>query len=893
MGFFSSVTTVDVSSVLYNLAGGPDARVRYLPTTVTTKIISNSQFSLSDVMREALLKGPGMRMRSFARWARTSGYNQAIGLQPSGLQVGNNIDLTVLANSIPHAVGETVSIQGSDIGSGDFTWWADQWLANNHPDLVFKEYVSDFNSVTNVITITVNTPTPQVFSFQPVGLNLSSRYLYFGYTITSGSVPGPLVPGSTVSVGSPAGYPSTSGWTDGATVTTPISATLVKDTKVVKSYSDGRPNETTNSSSTSTGTFNNTDKLFSKSEFKGRQVDGSLLTENSYMHQIVTGVVVKDTPTVTTTTEVISGVTVTTTTTITPDIYSPRYAYRIDKQNVTSSALSNLKIVIYPYNTGNASYDAMFSPEVNGGNFFPPIPIRVDNNFISASFRPDLYAFNKKAYKKAVNSSYDKIVKTVADNASIGDIDYAYVAFGVPLNTTENASKKYIYRFLQSLISSAGSGETEYNTWKAAWEAADASQRNWLLWNNAQSVPTDPLYGKPEPVRIPYPVSSDKRITLRADPINYNMRFSWLRMNEITGTGQAWPGAKQGQLKFETGIPEVYEELVAAGAGTDSRTLTKDFITFIWQDEVNSWRAISSIGLVHFNTIYKGIATYIQPSDAFADPDESGFIVPLQEDIFRQMSLKDASQMGMASAYMVFNCYTKSKRRWYQSGLFNVILVIVIIIVSVMTGGAGASTAGVLGTAASVGATLGFTGLVAIIVGAVANAIAAIIIAQIISLGANALFGDQFGQIIGTIASVIAINIGTSMASGQGFAASFSKLSSAENLLKLSVAAGKGYNDFVNTQTGDMLSATQDLVNSFEESSKKLEELYKTNLGVGINRTFNPMDFLQASRVEPFIPESSSAFLSRTLLTGSDIANMTNNMLSNFAQITISNQLPT
>lgn len=210
-----------------------------------------------------------------------------------------------------------------------------------------------------------------------------------------------------------------------------------------------------------------------------------------------------------------------------------------------------------------------------------------------------------------------------------------------------------------------------------------------------------------------------------------------------------------------------------------------------------------------------------------------------------------------------------------------------------VTGGAGASTAGLLGTAASVGATLGFTGLVALIVGAVANAIAAIILSQIIALGANALFGDQLGQLVGTLASIIAVNMGSSMAAGKGFAATFGQLGTAENLLKLTAAAGKGYNDFINNQTSSLIDATNAVASSFEEASKKIQELYKTNLGVGINRTFNPMDFLQATRIDPFIPESSSAFLSRTLLTGSDIANMTNGMLSNFAQITTSTQLPT
>lgn len=892
MGLFSSSKQVEISSVLYNLAGDKGQRVRYLPTTVITKIISNSQFSLSDVMTEALLKGPGIRMRSYARWAKSSGYNDAIGLQPSGIITGNNISLTALADSIAHAPGDVVTIQKTDIGSVNASWWADQWMFNNHPDLGLSAYKSEYSVHTGLITITMDAPLTQVFTFAPIGMNSAARYLYFGYTIVSGGSTLPLVPGNTVTVPTEADFPSTSGWAFVSDTTGVVSGPLVTTVTTVKSYSDGRPNETSTSTSTTTGSFTNHDKLYTLTDYKGRQPDGSLLTEKFFMHQMTTGAVVPTTTT-TSSSEVISGVTVTTTITTKKENYKATYTYRTDVQQTFSSSQSTLKIIIYQYGTGNPTYDAMFGPNINGGDFFPPIPVRLDNQFISPSFMPSLYEKNKKAYRKSLNAKYDKIVKTIADNPSIGDIDYAYVQFGVPLNTTEPASKKYIYKFMQSLIIQGGSNVPEYNAWRLQWEIADKSQIDWLAWSLAQSNPSDPLYGKPQPSRIPYPKSVDKRITVRADPINFNMRISWSTLVEITGTGLSFPGAKTGDIRIELGASTHYSELVTSGGGWDRSAAFQEYLTITWQDGPNTWRAIGANGFFMFNTIYDGMALISLNSEAMADPDDSSFIIPLHTGIFRSMSLKDASQMSMASAYMVFNCYEKRKRRWYQSGLFNVILVVVIIIVAVVTGGVGASSAGVLGTAASVGATLGFTGLVAIIVGTVANAIAAIILSQIITMGANALFGDQIGQIVGSLASIIAINIGSSMASGQGFAASFSKLSSAESLLKLSAAAGKGYSDFINTQNTDIIDATNKVASAFDASAKEIEELFKTNLGVGISRTFNPTDFLQASRIEPFIPESSSGFLSRTLLTGTDVANMTNNMLSNFADITISTNLPT
>lgn len=892
MGIFSGSKQVDISSVLYNLAGGPEQRVKYLPTTVITKIISNSQFSLSDVMTEALLKGPGIRMRSYSRWARESGYANAIGLQPSGIYTGNNISLSALAASIPHAVNETVAIQQTDIGSVDFSWWADQWMFDNQPELALKPYHSEYSPTTGLIKITTQELPQQIFTFAPTGMISSERYLYFVYTITTGSSLGPLIPGTPVNVGSPSEFPSTVDWTYEGNTPSSVSGPLVTTVTTTKSYSDGRPNEVTVSTSSTGGSYTNSDNLYTYVDYKGRQPDGTVLSQKSFMHLMVKGVVGSDTST-TTSSEVVEGVTITTKVDTTVESYKPTYSYRIDNQNTNSASQSNLKIIIYRYGTGNATYDAMFTPPISGGDFFAPIPLRLNNQFIGPDFIPDLYARNKRAYKKAVNSSYDKLIANIADNPSIGDIDYAYVQFGVPLNTKENASKKYIYKFMQALIAQTGTNLGNYNAWRVQWEIADNSQRDWLAWSLAQSDPSDPLYGTTQPTRIPYPRSVDRRITVLADPINFNMRISWTSMVEVTGTGLGFVGAKKGDVIFELGASQNYNQIVNSGGGWDQSASFQDYLTVTWQDGDNTWRSIGANGFMMFNTIYDGWALINRPSEAFADPDDSSFIVPLQDSVFRSMSLKDASQMGMASAYVVFNCYAVNKRRWYQSGLFNVILVIVIIIVSVLTGGAGASTAGLLGTAASVGATLGFTGLIAIIVGTVANAIAAIILAQILTAGASALFGDQIGQIVGTLASIIAVNMGSSMAAGKGFAATFGQLGTAENLLKLTAAAGKGYNDFINNQTSSLVDATNAVASSFEKASKKIQELYKTNLGVGINRTFNPMDFLQATRIDPFIPESSSAFLSRTLLTGSDIANMTNGMLTNFAQITISTQLPT
>ena len=95
-------------------------------------------------------------------------------------------------------------------------------------------------------------------------------------------------------------------------------------------------------------------------------------------------------------------------------------------------------------------------------------------------------------------------------------------------------------------------------------------------------------------------------------------------------------------------------------------------------------------GLKHKNTIYKGKGVSISSKDAMNDNDESGFVIPLHEEVFREMSLVNATQSSFANSYLLINCYEVVKQKWYQTGAFKIVLIIVVIIISVFTYGAGA-----------------------------------------------------------------------------------------------------------------------------------------------------------------------------------------------------------
>lgn len=568
-----------------------------------------------------------------------------------------------------------------------------------------------------------------------------------------------------------------------------------------------------------------------------------------------------------------------------------------------------MQVFIYQQGSGNPTLDAMFlasSSEMMG--FYPVIPLRLENEFLSEEYQPEIYEQARKGYKKATTGKLDKLIEQLEENEDIEDIDYIYIVFGVCLNVLEQASRKYIYMFFEEILNDfLQVGDVEHATWQAEWTTARDSWETWVEWREAQSDSGNPLYGTTEPERLTYPPmpANSIQVSTGANPtINYDMTISWVSMSEQVGTGLLKPGAKPDQLWFSKGDASYNEELIwvedgeddfgnpvvahaVAGARTDSNAITLN-----WQLTNDTWRRLTIVGLKHRNLIYGGKAVEIDAYEALDDPEESGFIIPLHDGVFRLMGLKDGTQMTTACSFLVFNCYEVVKQRWYETGLFRIVLVIIVVVITYFTGGLGASAGGILGTNTAVGtAILGTTASAAAvaIVGAVANAIAAMLVLRIVTEGSVALFGEKWGAVIGAVLSIVALNVGSAMANGQSFASAFGNLMRADNLLQLTSAVGNGYTAYMQGATAEVVAEQQAAVEEYNQAAREIRSAWEQNLG-GEGGIIDPR--VVTSAFSAFW-ESHAAFLDRTLMTGSDIADMSLDMLTNFAQLTINTDLPT
>jgi len=890
MGFsFKKKKKTYVSSVVYNLAGDEKDRPNYLKTTVVGKVIADSSVNqtMGEAIQNSYISGPGIRLRSFVKWAQSSGYDDLIGLLPATIYIGDSIDPPVLAQQIPHDPKYTVTILDSEAGVAEWDWWADQYMFANHSDLIDTNWVCDYKDDQNKIVITLADGT--VEEFTPSGMNLGKNYIYALYSLTQGAVSGNIIPGETISLGSTGSFPSTSGWTTDSYSGVNTNVTLNKKVTTVKSYSDGRPDETTTDESSSTGSYVKIDGVYEKTDYVGitNTADGQQIRNTrSIMYQNQTGAAADNEPDVETSSEVVDGVTVTTTKTTTQQSLVIERTYRIDTQDLITSTYLGSQVFLYEFGTGNATLDAMFSPKESSSMFAPFIPIRIDNDMITDDRFTDYYPMAVKAYKKATNAKFDKIIATVKDNKNLKDIDYAYVVFGVSLNVKENACKKYLYKFFQTMLDMSTNVTTAYGDYKTQMALAQATNDSWAKWLQAQSNPSDPLYGTVAPTKVPYPTLPSMSVQIKGNKLmNYNITVSWSAMAETIGSGMRDSEHKVGDCWFVVNADDDFSQIVYNGTDNVATTpFTVDHVTLYWQETATRWRAMHIWGLHHKNKIYGGKSVDISAKSALNDADESGFIIPLQRDIYSAISLVDATQMSTACMFIVFNCYQVVKQKWYQTGLFKVVVIIVIIVIAVFTGGA---AAGLLGTAASVGAAVGLTGIAAIIVGTIANALAAMLLIKLIGVVAVKAFGEKVGTIIGAIAGIIAVAVGSSVINGGTVAQGFSSLTTAENLTKLTVAAGNGYAGYMQAAVQETVGETNALLERYNDQSKAIAQQYNDVIGTD-RGIIDPVTLTDATQ---HIYESMDSFISRTLMTGADIAEMSYSLLENFVDITTSTSL--
>lgn len=573
---------------------------------------------------------------------------------------------------------------------------------------------------------------------------------------------------------------------------------------------------------------------------------------------------------------------------------------------VEGSTLHPTRVYIYTIGSGNAALDNYSStlPIGEPKEFYPVLPIRIDNVSVFDNKSPalDKEADIRKAYKKAFGGDIDELISEIDSNENVADIDYAYMVFGCSLNTKSKWEKQYIFDFFRSLANYQGTSSTAYSEYQAANNANGYQEESFR--DGSFNINVNALNIAVRSQNLP---ANTLRLTVPGSAYlgAFDMSITWSDISEARYTGVIEQDAKTGDTILTTGGQ--YQRRVDQDLLNAIRVSTSTVDEIIIKKQISKTEYIELVikGLEHKNLIYKGKSVDITGAEALSDNEPSGFVIPLHEPTLRGMGIVRATEIARESFILVFNSYQVVKQKWYQTGLFKFILAIVIAIVvaiiTVVTAGTGtgpaaAGGAGLLGTAASVGAFLGFQGLLAVAIGAAVNAIAAMIVVQLVAAVATQLFGERIGQIVAAVTSMaISLGMGPGGFSTANFSTNLANLGSIDKLAAMTSVTADIATIIQQGRIEDIQVEIEELQDEYEDEVKRLQEQWES-LGFG-NSVFDPLmltDFsdplsqMGDSFIAPsFIGETSDQFIGRTLMTGSDLIELSQSMVSDFVDATL------
>lgn len=530
------------------------------------------------------------------------------------------------------------------------------------------------------------------------------------------------------------------------------------------------------------------------------------------------------------------------------------------------------------------------------------MPLRINNVSLKdpiydSTTGNGLYDEMARAYKRGFGyqKSISSLIDSVEENESIDDIDYAYLCFGVSLNVKEEACRRYVFNFFERLLpfqqGGSSSAMSNFQAQVAAYNAALVALREWeALVANAEAggVYSD-IPPRPQLPALPVPPSNT--IRLNEAELGFDLRLVWVHAEIDQFTGQfdidpataGFQPAKKDDIVFRNGADFTWQrrESYNTRDGEEERLVTSTIpsMQIYWQTSDNTYRVMTIWGLVHYNYVYGGKAVVITSKEALEDNEESGFLVPLHYPTMLEMGIVDYTQMSTANSFILFNSYTITKQRWYQRGIFKILLVILIIVVAVVVApGAFAGGGGILGGNLAIGSALGLTGTAAIVAGVVANYIASIIIAEVLKVVGTALFGEKWGALFAAIAGF-----------ALGAAISGTNLFSAEGLLGLGNAIANGYAGWVQGDIAEMQGDLEADRNEYEERMDYINDLI-ADLGGGNGLNFNPIFLTERSgngrgSGGSYLPETADEYIRRTTMTGSDIVELTHSMVYDYVDV--------
>jgi hypothetical protein len=841
MGWFSSTTKIYVASTAYNLGGEYDTRINFLKTTVSRGVLTNVP-SIADSLVSSQLQGPIMAQRGWFRWTGNHYPQGQISGSTTNRQLLTETHRDTIKSFIPEPVEGVIEVSMAFIDNAEISIFAERYFLANNYDEYGTNWFSDYDEASDKMKIIYEDLSEELIDVPD--FKERSDYMYIYYSTVREKIYSSWV--SDAKVLNITSAPDLTGadpaWSQDSYVPESIVETLTTTVTTVDHTTD--PDTESSSSSNANASVDDAVGIHARLVDMGYTDESQEVTLHDDQeltiwkkHRIIIVTTVDDSdPNETVTTE--------------EDQIEEYWETQFSSREIRQDVARKDDMLIYEMGSGNADLDSLQETSAAVPEFYPFIPLRYNNKSINHQDYADDYEIHAKTYNKLTGGELTDIIDSIEDNPSIGDVDHAFLTLGIELNTEEREGRRYIYEFMKTL----------------------------------RQYQNDVGAGSRQITKL------DLNSTHSGTTIKYNTSIEWESITESFGVGQGKAGAAVNDIwwvdKDEiAGSPDSVAAFL--GSSINLSWYGGTYSRLYWQVSDDVYSYLDIINMVHVNRIYKGKSVQITTKEALDDADPSGFVVPMHYPTIQSLPLAWANELANSNKILVFNSYQSVTTKWYQTGLFRIILMILIIVVVALIFPPAAP--GLLGANLTVGATLGFAAgsTAALIAGAAANAIAAIVLSQVIGVVSVELFGEKWGKIIAAVVTIMIGSMSANYNQTGNFAINWGEFMRVDNLIGMTDSVASGVKGYAASEISDI---EKDMAEAKEEYEDDVQSIIQRMEDLGYSGVdLDPLMYIQQDNSDDrnVTSEPSGIFLRRTLLTGSDIAEMTHAMIDDFVEISL------
>lgn len=316
---------------------------------------------------------------------------------------------------------------------------------------------------------------------------------------------------------------------------------------------------------------------------------------------------------------------------------------------------NNLKLFTYLYGSGGIpELDKLFRSDKVQGEYFPNLYMRLNSTNMGHESLKDTAEYKSSSrLAKKLGLNFADLAKTVHEE--VDDIDavvQAFVSCRLSMNTDDALINKYLYRYFMNI----------YNTLPREMASTVFDQNTFEYLNGA--------------------AKSGNVIEIKDKA--YTTKLS---------LGTIWYTDDVGSIGKVGHVTKHFDTMPVASKNIFKMADKQPLHVFKCQITANTVRTLYVANLAVTQVVRGGSNT------TSAGEDENLF-VPLDARTLDSFTIKERNTLSVKSLVIVFNTQKVVKQKWYQTGLFKVILTIVVIIISVWTGGSGATLYGFVVAAA-------------------------------------------------------------------------------------------------------------------------------------------------------------------------------------------------